>query len=612
MEKKLSISAVIGFKGSVVNGLILHPDNENVIFPLGSTIIVRHIVTRTQTFLQGHDNEITCLTVSKSGKYLASGQKTYSGFQADILIWDFASKTQLFKLRMHKVMVATLSFSANEDYLASVGGIDDKNMLIIWSLEANGDPVYGCNTGQDPVNQISFFNQDNNKLCLVTDANVQILEIDKANKKINSVKCNLGSIKRSFTCLALQSNDEHIFAGTKTGDIMEIHVKSTNFKRIGPSKCLFAQGVKVVTCLPNDDLIIGAGDGTLAKLSINSMNIKCATQVLGGVTSITFTSDATHFFCGTSQCNIYWVDSSTLVPELRNTCHYDKINDIVFPHNYSNVFATCSKNDIRIWNASNIHEILRLQVPNVEANCVCFTRDGKSILSGWDDGKIRAFYPQSGKLMFVINDAHIHGVTAICSTSDCQNIVSGGVEGEVRVWKITRQHQTMLASMKEHTNRVWSIQLRENNEQAVSCSSDRTCIIWDMKTYTRVLCFMESTLFKQVLWHPDESQILTTGSNRKIFYWGTFDGQMIRMVDGSETGEINTLSITAKGDYFLSGGEDKIVKLWRYDDGQCYYHGEGHAGTINRIMISPDQKTIVSVGSEGAIIVWKTPEECLE
>jgi len=33
MEKKLGIAAVIGFKGSVINGLILHPDNENVIFP---------------------------------------------------------------------------------------------------------------------------------------------------------------------------------------------------------------------------------------------------------------------------------------------------------------------------------------------------------------------------------------------------------------------------------------------------------------------------------------------------------------------------------------------------------------------------------------------------
>jgi WD40 repeat protein len=182
------------------------------------------------------------------------------------------------------------------------------------------------------------------------------------------------------------------------------------------------------------------------------------------------------------------------------------------------------------------------------------------VLSGWDDGKIRAFYPQSGKLMFVINDAHIHGVTALTSTSDCQHIVSGGMEGEVRVWKITRQHQTMQASMKEHRNRVWAIMLRSNNEQAVSCSSDGSCIIWDLKTYTRYLCFLESTLFKQVLFHPDESQILTAGSDRKICYWGTFDGQIIRMLDGSETGEINALSITKEGDYFCSGGEDKIVK----------------------------------------------------
>ena len=67
MEKKLSINAVIGFKGNVINGLILHPDNASVIFPLGCTIIVRHVVSRAQTFLQGHDNEITCLTVSKDG-----------------------------------------------------------------------------------------------------------------------------------------------------------------------------------------------------------------------------------------------------------------------------------------------------------------------------------------------------------------------------------------------------------------------------------------------------------------------------------------------------------------------------------------------------------------
>lgn len=65
-------------------------------------------------------------------------------------------------------------------------------------------------------------------------------------------------------------------------------------------------------------------------------------------------------------------------------------------------------------------------------------RDGKSIISGWEDGKIRAFYPQSGKLMYIINDAHMNGVTSIATTSDCSRIISGGMEGEIRVWKITK------------------------------------------------------------------------------------------------------------------------------------------------------------------------------
>lgn len=46
------------------------------------------------------------------------------------------------------------------------------------------------------------------------------------------------------------------------------------------------------------------------------------------------------------------------------------------------------------------------------------TRSGGTIVSGWSDGKIRAFYPESGKLKFVISDAHSEGTTAIALAHD--------------------------------------------------------------------------------------------------------------------------------------------------------------------------------------------------
>ncbi|OMJ75837.1 hypothetical protein SteCoe_24939 [Stentor coeruleus] len=602
---ELELGAVIGFTGQVPQGLILHPDNEHLIYPLGSTIVVRHVVSRAQSFLRGHDQRVSCITVSRSGHILASGQQTHMGFQAEIIIWNFQTKSPLHRMKLHKVMIQSLNFSCDDAYLASLGGQDD-NMLIIWEV-STGKGFCSTSIGHEPGYDVKFLNNSNNKLVTVQNQIVKIWEADYVAKKVNFTLVNLGNLKRQILNAVIDPTDSFAYVGTRTGDILEINLERASYKRCGPARKLFSQGVQCLALMNNGDILVGAGDGTIAKLAGQTLQVKCQSEVLGGVTSISLTQDNTHFFLGTSQSNIYLLDSDQLKAELRNTCHYDRINDIAFPYNFSEVFATCSMNDIRVWNSRNRQELLRIQVPNLECYCVGFSADGKSIISGWNDGKLRAFLPQTGKLMYVINDSHRHGVTALIGTIDSARIVSGGMEGEVRIWRIGKQTQTMEASMKEHRGRVWAIQLNKTNDLAVSASSDGSCIVWDLKTHTRLTCLFESTMFKQVLYHPDESQIITTGSDRKITYWDTFDGQAIRMLDGSEEGEVNALAINKEGSHFVSGGEDQVVKMWSYDEGVVLYEGIGHSSTILKVSYSPDQKNLISVGSEGAIFIWNLP-----
>lgn len=73
-------------------------------------------------------------------------------------------------------------------------------------------------------------------------------------------------------------------------------------------------GISNIRILPNGDLVVGTGEGKLARISIQNMVIACESEVMGNVTSISFTGDYTHFFCGTSQSNIYWVNSTNLTP----------------------------------------------------------------------------------------------------------------------------------------------------------------------------------------------------------------------------------------------------------------------------------------------------------
>lgn len=61
-------------------------------------------------------------------------------------------------------------------------------------------------------------------------------------------------------------------------------------------------------------------------------------------------------------------------------------------------------------------------------------------LVAWNDGKIRVFAPESGRLMLIIHNAHKTGVTAIAGTRDCKKIISGGGEGQVsRTNRLTKK-----------------------------------------------------------------------------------------------------------------------------------------------------------------------------
>jgi len=604
------MQAVIGFKGTVKQGLVLHPDNEHLIFPLGCTVVVRNILQRTQCFLQGHDNQVNCITVSTTGNLLASGQRTFMGFPADVIIWDFNQRVERARLSLHKVAVASLSFSTNEKFLATLGGQDD-NSLVIWDVET-GNPICGTPAATDTAHVVQFFHTSDRHLITAGNYHIRVWQFDLPNKKLRPTPVNTAQLKRVVCNVLLDPTDSTAFCGTMSGDLLEVNLERAIFKRCCPPNKTYALGITCTTMLPTGDVLVGTGDGTLAKLQAGTMRVKAQAQVLGAVTSIAATQDGTHFFVGTDQANIYWVDADSLTAELRNTCHYDQIQHCSFPFGFSDVFATCSPQEVRIWNARTRQELLRIQVPNLECYCVDFMRDGKSIITGWSDGKIRAFLPQSGRLMYVINDAHKNGVTALACTPDCQKIVSGGMEGEVRVWKICRQTQIMEVSLKEHRGRVWGIRLKEDSSMAVSASSDGSCIVWDLVTKTRALCLFESTMFKSIVYHPDESQLLTTGSDRKITYWDCFDGQAIRVLEGSEEGELCSLAISRSGSHIVSGGEDRLLKLWDYDEGLCKYVGVGHSGTISCAAIAPDQSFIVSVGHDGAIFLWSVPEDVQE
>lgn len=616
--------------GKVPAGLRWHVEGQHIIYPLGSNVVVKSIVTGAQTFLTGHTDVVTTLAVSKCGRYIASGQKTPMGkkvrfetpaggravawaeatasawrgrllarapgattcarrarasprarssrprlavcarraapravpavavaplsaaphsscppssTQAPVILWDFHVAAShaggedhagevLHTMLLHKVGVQAAEFSDDGAFLATLGGQDD-NSLIVWET-ATGKPVVATPAANYAALALAWYPGRSDKLVTAGQYHARTWDFSFERRRATPEDLKIGTIKRIYCCVALTEDGSTLYTGTSTGDVMAFNL--TNGRFLATSSHRFTLGALALALPPaGDAVLVGTGEGAVVKLSRKELKVVHAVEVMGGVTSIAIAADAASAFVGTDAGNIYGIalDGPALEAQLRGTAHADPVVDVVFPAGTSELFLTAAGCEIRVWHAVKRSELLRIRVPALKVLAIALNKAGTLILSGWDDGKIRAFRPESGKLEYAINDAHAGGVSALAFSGDARRCVSGGVDGRVRVWDLAGRTHTMLMSFKEHKKEVTCVRVSANDEEALSSSVDGSCCVWNLRRAVRANALFASTSFRSIQYHPDESQLLTAGSDRKLTYWDTADCSAIRIIEGS-------------------------------------------------------------------------------
>ena len=130
---------------------------------------------------------------------------------------------------------------------------------------------------------------------------------------------------------------------------------------------------------------------------------------------------------------------------------------------------------------------------------------------------------------------HTASVNAVAVTDDL--LISGSSDKTLCVWNLENgQCQKILMG---HTDGVTSVALLPGN-RCISGSKDRTMRVWDLET------------------------------------------GVCRYVMEGHRGQVNALSITAKGKWVISGSSDCCLKLWELDTGNLIRTFEGHPAYFNR------------------------------
>jgi WD40 repeat protein len=541
---------------------------------------------------------------------LASGQ---FGDNADVCLYDFETKNLIHRLSEHDHGISSIGFTHDEKLLVTVGDNVDKRMLI-WDLATGGIVASTAITQAQQtlvawgghVRDIKRRETKNYQLATSSNNKIIIWNLDPHVGELTKTQINTGAFVRDYTCLVFAPSGDYLYAGSASGDFSCISVR--NFILQTTCKAC-SSGVQSINILSSgQSILVGGGDSTITAFNGSGKDFVDEKRVQlteGSVTSISLNGDETRMLAGTSNGDIYVVQTSTLKQILLSQSHKSAVLAIEYPRDVSDKFATISQDGVlRYWDATDYSVLVEAKFKGKAVPlCIAFVND--IIIAGFNDGSIKSVDSVSGEQLWESQQAHRSPITSIGVANNDKFFVSGGQEGELRIWAV--KNRELVQTFKEHRQIITDIVLFGDDMHMLSSSRDRSIFLWDLKKERRVSDYNQRIGgVNAMVLCQDGKTIISVGTSKQIMFWDIRQAEPTQIIEyhSSKTFEPTCIAISHNNRYFAVGGTDQRVNFYDVDSGKKIAICVGHSGTINKIKFSPDDKQLVSVGEDGSVFVW--------
>lgn len=128
------------------------------------------------------------------------------GARARIIVWEWGKRAELARYDIHKLVVQSLCFSANERFVISLGGPDCGN-IIVWDVEKRM-AICGAIASRETTGKASMIHSLNEHGSLFVtggDQTLRMWELDYDNRKMRPHDVLLGKLRRQFSCTQIDS-----------------------------------------------------------------------------------------------------------------------------------------------------------------------------------------------------------------------------------------------------------------------------------------------------------------------------------------------------------------------------------------------------------------------
>jgi WD40 repeat protein/tRNA A-37 threonylcarbamoyl transferase component Bud32 len=191
-------------------------------------------------------------------------------------------------------------------------------------------------------------------------------------------------------------------------------------------------------------------------------------------------------------------------------------------------------------------------------------------------------------------------VTGVAFSPDGTRLVTGSFDKTAIVWDA--RTGTRLLQLKGHSREVQCVAFSPDGTRIATGSWDNTAKLWDARSGALLLDLKRHTgMLWGVAFSPDGTRLVTGSPDQMAKVWDAQTGKPLLEV--KDPAQVYGVAFSPDGTRFATAGTNRI-KVWDARTGALQRELPGHAGTTFCVAFSPDGTRLVTGGYDQTAKVW--------